>query len=110
VSTNATANNSSSSQRRRLLASLGGGTASVGRSDNDAAAAQLATWEGYWLPTHSKLVADDDTPAGSEVPGRYLGAAPGHNKLIGGLLLHTTRKVFHGECAGKSMLLAPVCA
>jgi hypothetical protein len=91
---------STSSQRRRLLARLAGSTSSISRSDK-AAAAQLATWAGYWLPTHSKLVADDPAAPGADTPGRFIGAAPGRNKLVGGLLLHTTRKQFKETCTGE---------
>lgn len=70
-------NSSSASQRRSLLASKAGRASSVSRSSDKAAAAQLATWEGYWLPTHSRLDADDLALPGAELPRRFIGAAPG---------------------------------
>ncbi|WIA22838.1 hypothetical protein OEZ86_009786 [Tetradesmus obliquus] len=93
-------NSSSASQRRSLLASKAGCASSVSRSSNKAAAAQPATWEGYWLPTHSRLDADDLALPGAELPRRFIGAAPGKDRLVGGLLLHTTRKQFKGDCKG----------
>jgi hypothetical protein len=81
---------------------MGGGASSIGRSGSSkAAAAKLATWEGYWLPTQSKLEADESSSVSGDVLQRFIGAAPGRNKLMGGLLLHTTRKAFSGSCAGE---------
>jgi hypothetical protein len=68
-------------------------------------------WEGYWLPKRSKLIAESEATPGDTAPGRFLGAAPGHNKVVGGLLLHTTRKGLKGNCQGNEdaalIMLAP---
>jgi hypothetical protein len=94
-------------QRRRLLAAVGGGSSSVGRSDDGAS--QTSSFEGYKLRTQAKLVIEDDTPPGAEVPRRFLGAVDGRNKLIGGLMLHTAREVFNSDCTGGAAVIFVAC-
>lgn len=92
--------NSSAVHRRSLLRS---NSDSSSTPDSPSADAEEVSWEGYKLIVKSKAAnwGVDDT----EMPeqARYIGAAPGHNRLIGGLFLHTTRKTIDAAagCSGE---------
>jgi hypothetical protein len=60
--------------------------------DATAAGDQLTSWQGYQLAIASTAQnwAVDEFEAPEQA--RYVGAAPGHNRLVAGLVLHTTRK------------------
>jgi hypothetical protein len=88
---------------RKLLASSGGGTS--GGSSSAAgghASTALPQWSGYHLSLASSANhAVDETDAAPEI-GRFVGASPGRNRVIGGLFLHTTRKTStRAACAGE---------
>jgi hypothetical protein len=76
-----------------------------------AAGNQLTVWNGYQLDVSNRMRnwAVDET--GAPEQARYVGAAPGHNKLVAGLFLHTTKKAQTASCTGgvvRSLCLAPV--
>lgn len=80
----------------------GSGTGRRLQSDMDSSAAvdQLTLWNGYQLAVSNKLQnwAVDETDAPEQA--RYVGAAPGRNKLVAGLFLHATRKAQVARCTG----------
>lgn len=77
---------------RRLLQS---------QEDGSAAGDLVTLWQGYQLEVADKarnwLVDETDAPE----QARYVGAAPGHNKLVAGVFLHSTRKTRTASCSGK---------
>lgn len=66
-----------------------------------------ALWHGYMVASKVEGTAGVSlTAAGginSAQPGRFVGAL-GHNSVVGGLLLHTTRKRLARNCDGESLL------
>jgi hypothetical protein len=87
---------------RKLLASSGGGTG--GGSSSAAgghATASTSHWAGYHLATASRANHAVDEAGPAPEIGRFVGASPGSNRVIGGLFLHTTRKTStRADCAG----------
>jgi hypothetical protein len=88
---------------RSSTAAVGAGAARrLLQSDADGSAAgdQLTLWQGYQLDVADKnrnwLVDETDAPE----QARYVGAAPGHNKLVAGLFMHSTRKLRSASCSG----------
>jgi hypothetical protein len=71
--------------------------------EDSAAVDQLTMWQGYQLSVAAteRNWAVDETNAPEQA--RYVGAAPGRNKLVAGLFLHTTRKASVGSCTGKQL-------
>lgn len=80
----------------------GSGTGRRLQADMDGSAGgdQMTVWNGYQLAVSNKLQnwAIDETDAPEQA--RYVGAAPGHNKLVAGLFLHATRKAPTARCTG----------
>lgn len=70
-------------------------------AESTSAGDQITVWNGYQLAVsdRSRNWAIDETDAPEQA--RYVGAAPGHNKLVAGLFLHTTRKTRTGSCTGR---------
>jgi hypothetical protein len=69
--------------------------------EESTAGDQLTLWQGYQLHVAAteRNWAVDETNAPEQA--RYVGAAPGRNKLVAGLFLHTRRKARVGSCTGK---------
>lgn len=68
--------------------------------DGSRAGDQLTLWQGYQfaMAGRARNWAVDET--GAPEQARYIGAAPGHNKLVAGLFLHTTRQARAASCSG----------
>ena len=98
--------------RRRLLADGGSAAApaaAAAGSTND----ELAAWQGYQVSLAAARAnwAVDEMHALEQA--RYIGASAGHNKVVGGLFLHTTRKASMASCNGErdaGRLRAWLCA
>jgi hypothetical protein len=88
--------------RAAAAAGAAGATRRLLQSDADGSAAgdQLTLWQGYQLDVADKnrnwMVDETDAPE----QARYVGAAPGHNKLVAGLFMHSTRKLRTASCSG----------
>lgn len=98
-------------RRRQLAAGSGSSKASQQQQKT-----QVSSWQGYHLLTQAAKQPANHLYAGvgmtseGQHRSRFVGAG-GHNTLIGGLLLHTTRKKAQPGTAGKTsnvLLLVPV--
>lgn len=89
--------------RRRLLED--GGSAADAASTAD----ELAAWQGYQVSLAAARAnwAVDETRAPEQA--RYVGASAGHNKVVGGLFLHTTRKASTSRCNGEHAACMHAC-
>lgn len=92
-SSSTTAAAAATTPSRHLLQSDSGSTGVV-------AGDQLSLWQGYQLDVagRARNWAVDET--GAPEQARYVGAAPGRNKVVAGLFLHTTRKARTASCTG----------
>lgn len=100
---NGTSESATASRKRQLLASTGTvDSALFDQSSAEPLTQDTASWEGYQVSLRAdaanRAVDETDIPELS----RYLGASPGHNKVIGGLFLHTTRRTEQQNSMGCS--------
>eukprot|EP00798_Chlamydomonas_sp_ICE-L_P008465 gene8465-4909_t len=88
--TDTTSNNSNGGRRRKVLENQEANSKESARS-----------WLGYILGTPSEFSTSDEEEWSKALANRYVGMK--NNRIIGGLLLHTTRMVDDADCSTDSL-------